>query len=136
MAFHFNIIGWGPNGSSPKHHSVSQQTVCPVPSLGYPTSAVRALRFRQRTSAAVRWGRPQSWPLFKKALHQLLDQRVEDENEPLLRGGPPSVNQAEGFFGGECLTASASGRRKRTPPTGGSAVRKSGRDLRRKMRFF
>jgi hypothetical protein len=38
MPFHFNIIGWGPNGYSPKHHSVSQQTVCLVPSLGYPTS--------------------------------------------------------------------------------------------------
>ncbi len=25
----------------------------------------------------------------------------------------------EGVFGGECLTASANGRRKRTPPTGG-----------------
>ena len=54
-------------------------------------SLVRALRFRQRTSAAVRWGptccvcgkdgsyplifdgRPESWPFFKKALHQLLD---------------------------------------------------------------
>jgi hypothetical protein len=38
MPFHFNIIGWGPNGSSPKHHSVSQQTVCLVPSLGYPNT--------------------------------------------------------------------------------------------------
>ena len=38
MPFHFNIIGWGRNGLfSPKHHSVSQQTVCLVPSLGYPT---------------------------------------------------------------------------------------------------
>jgi hypothetical protein len=33
---------------------LSLQTVCLVPSLGYPTSAVRALRFRQGTSAAVR----------------------------------------------------------------------------------
>jgi hypothetical protein len=37
MPFHFNIIGWGPNGSSPKHHSGSQQTVSLVPSIGYPT---------------------------------------------------------------------------------------------------
>jgi hypothetical protein len=66
----------------------SLQTVCLVPSLGCPTSVVRALRFRQRTSAAVLKmgtlgkdgstpllfdGRPESWSLFKKALHQLHD---------------------------------------------------------------
>jgi hypothetical protein len=44
IPLYFNIIGWGPKGSSPKHHSVSQQTGCLVPSIGYSTSVLRWLR--------------------------------------------------------------------------------------------
>jgi len=40
MPLYFNINGQTPNGFLPKHHLVSQQTVCFVPSLGYPTSVL------------------------------------------------------------------------------------------------
>jgi hypothetical protein len=36
----FNIIGWGPNGSSPKHHCCLQQTHGLVPSLGCRTTVL------------------------------------------------------------------------------------------------
>jgi hypothetical protein len=57
--------------------------VCLVPSLRYPTTVVRVLRFRQRASASVRWalgkagsdvpklnfdGKPESWPRSKGAV--------------------------------------------------------------------
>jgi hypothetical protein len=39
VLFQYNRLSWlESNGLLPKHHSVSQQTVCLVPSLGYPTS--------------------------------------------------------------------------------------------------
>jgi hypothetical protein len=86
VPFFFNIIGWA-EGSLPKHHCGSQQTLCLVPSLGCPTWVVRALRFRPAhegcgkmgtlgkdgSNPLIFGGRPESWPPFKKALHQLLD---------------------------------------------------------------
>jgi hypothetical protein len=58
MPFFFNIIGWGPRASHP--------------------NIIAARSRRSALSCALTWvkpvdGRPESWPPFKKALHQLLD---------------------------------------------------------------
>ena len=63
------------------------QIVCLVPSLGYPTSVVISPALptahercgemgtlgKDGSNPLIFDGRPESWPLFEKALHQLLD---------------------------------------------------------------
>jgi hypothetical protein len=87
MPFFFNIIGWGPRAPLPKHHCSSQQTLCLVPSLGCSTLVVMSPALptvhercgkmgtpgKDGSNPLIFVGRPESWPLFKKPLHQLLD---------------------------------------------------------------
>ena len=82
----FNIIGWGPRAPLPKHHSVCRRpsVLCPprVPHFGgespmLPTAHKRCGKMgtlgKDGSYPLIFDGKPESWPFFKKALHQLRD---------------------------------------------------------------
>jgi hypothetical protein len=87
MPFHFNIIGWGPNGSSPKtsFSLAADRLSCALPrvphfggkSPTFPTAHERCGKMgtlgKDGSNPLIFDARRESWPLLKKALHQLLD---------------------------------------------------------------
>jgi hypothetical protein len=74
MPFRFNIIGWGQNCSSPKHHSGSQQTVCLVPFLGVP-------HFGPSRPTEHILGEPLGEHVQGARLQDLVEEEDEDEDE-------------------------------------------------------